>query len=270
MNQLEIINENKLNYIKIYCCGSEQVSRSCVYGPTIRNHHLIHYIFSGKGEVLLYGKSYDCKAGTLIWIPPYTPVTFVADDYEPWNYAWIGISGGESDILCNELNFSVKNPIRQYPLERSEYYFKKMLDQYKDDDNIARLKTLSVFYKMISILPQGNDFVQKESEKLLEKSLEIIKNNYWDLKINDIAKSLGITRSYLYKIFMEHLNVSPKKYLDEYRLSVAYELLRSGNYTIIQVSKAVGFESAATFSTIFKNKYLISPSEHMQQNRGLK
>lgn len=270
MNRIEIIDENELDYIKIYCCDSEKVSKSCIYGPTIRNHHLIHYIFSGKGKVSLYGKSYECKAGTLIWIPSYTPVTYVADDSEPWNYAWIGISGGESDILCNELHFSLKNPIRQCALERLDYYFKKMVDQYKEDDNIARLKTLSVFYKIVAILPQCNELVTKESEKLLEKSLDIIKDNYWNLKVSDIADSLGIDRSYLYKIFIEHLNISPKKYLKEYRLSVAYELLRSGNYSIIQVSKAVGFESASTFSTAFKNKYLVSPSEHIKQNKGKK
>ena len=46
MERLKIINEQNLNYIKIYSCDIEQVEKGQIYGPTIRNHHLIHYVIS--------------------------------------------------------------------------------------------------------------------------------------------------------------------------------------------------------------------------------
>ena len=268
MSRIEIINENDLEYIKIYACNKQKTAKAYSYGPTIRNHHLIHYVISGKGRIRLNGKYYECEAGSLIWVPQYNPVMYIADDEQPWNYAWIGISGGETTQIYDELHFSLQNPIRKCPSKIIGDYFTKMVETFEMGDEISRLKTLSIFYKILSIVSQAEFVEQNEGDNLLFASLEIIKNNYWkQIKINDIALELGINRSYLYKIFQENFKMSPKKYLDDYRMSVAYELLTEGCYSAIQVSEAVGFQSPTTFSTRFKKKYGLSPIEHVKESK---
>ena len=43
-----------------------------------------------------------------------------------------------------------------------------------------------------------------------QKASEYIKNNYaYPIQISDVARYVGIDRSYLYRIFMEHENISP-------------------------------------------------------------
>lgn len=271
MERIKIADEQELNHIKIYCCDTERVKKSCVYGPTIRNHHLIHYVFSGKGKIYLYGHWYECKAGSIIWIPPYNPVTYIADSTNPWHYAWIGIAGGESSVLYNELYFSLQNPCRNYKSNNLERLFVELANVYRDDHVVARLNTLSVFYKIVNELSDVNDVQEDEVSNLLKNALEIIRNNYWkNPRIENVATELGVDRSYLYRIFKEQLGVSPKRFLDDYRLSVAFELLRSGNYSVVQVSQAVGYGSVTTFSKVFRDKYAMSPSEHMRQQRGIK
>ena len=53
-----------------------------------------------------------------------------------------------------------------------------------------------------------------------QKASEYIKNNYaYPIQITDVARYVGIDRSYLYRIFMEHENISPKQYLLKHRLN---------------------------------------------------
>lgn len=276
MERLKIINEQNLNYIKIYSCDIEQVEKGRIYGPTIRNHHLIHYVISGKGSVNVYGNLCECKEGTLIWIPPYTPVTYISDEKEPWCYAWIGIAGGESSLLHQELNFIITNPTKQFARGLLDSYFKDMAKHYVLDDSVSRVKTLSTFYKMLSALPRDNVIKHTgEHERDIEvlmKALDIIGNDYWTtLSVDGIAYRLGVSRSYLYKIFKRNLNVSPKEYLMSYRLAVGFGLLRPGKVSVKQVADAVGFFSAEAYSKSFKKKYGISPTENMKNsNRSQK
>lgn len=270
MERLKIINEQNLKYIKIYDCNMEQVEKGRVYGPTIRNHHLIHYVISGKGRVNVYGSSCECTGGTLIWIPPYTPVSYISDEQEPWYYAWIAITGGESGLLHQELDFIITNPTKQLKQGLLDPYFKDMVRHYIQGDAVSRVKTLSTFYRMLSVLPrektaeQGREHV-KDTEVLMQ-ALEIIGNEYWTtLRIDDMAHRLGVSRSYLYEIFKKDLNMSPKEYLMSYRMSVGFGLLNPGNVSVRQVADAVGMLSAEAFSKAFKKKYGISPTEHMEK-----
>lgn len=270
MERLKIINENNLNYIKIYDCGIEQVDKGNVYGPTIRNHYLIHYVISGKGRVNVYGNVCECTPGTLIWIPPYTPFTYIADEEEPWYYAWIGIAGGECNLLHRELDFIITNPTKKFQPGLLDSYFKDMAKYFVLDDATSRVKTLSTFYKMLSVLPRKsamNDSMERAREiEILTEALEIIRNDYWTaLGVDSLAYRLGVSRSYLYKIFKRNLNVSPKEYLMSYRLSVGFGLTRPGKVSIKQVADAVGFSTAEAYSKAFKKKYGLSPGENMKK-----
>ena len=271
MERLKIINEQNLSYIKIYSCDIEQVEKGRIYGPTIRNHHLIHYVISGKGRVNVYGNVCECTSGTLIWIPPYTPFTYIADEKEPWYYAWIGIAGGESNLLHRELDFIITNPTKQFAPGMLDSYFKDMANHFVLDDATSRVKTLSTFYKMLSVLPRKS--VMSDSKEhtreieVLTEALTIIGNDYWtSLGVDSIAYRLGVSRSYLYKIFKRNLNVSPKEYLTSYRLSVGFGLLRPGKVSVKQVADAVGFSTAEAYSKAFKKKYGRTPIENMKMN----
>ena len=55
-----------------------------------------------------------------------------------------------------------------------------------------------------------------------------------------MAHYVGIDRSYLYRIFMEHENTSPKQYLLKHRLQMATQLLCSSTCTITEAALSCG------------------------------
>ena len=96
----------------------------------------------------------------------------------------------------------------------------------------------------------------------------IAKNYSNDALTNEIlAEICNISEVYLRKLFLKHLNLTPKQYISEIRLSKAKQLLSDGILKINAISEQCGFSSSYNFSRFFKDKTGITPTEYLKQNR---
>lgn len=103
---------------------------------------------------------------------------------------------------------------------------------------------------------------------LLNKATDYIYNHlHENIKINHLAKEVGISEIYLYKLFKEHTNRSPQQFLADYRIQVAKEFLSNPDYTIKMIADELGFCSANHFSTAFKKQLGMSPHAWRIQNK---
>ncbi len=100
------------------------------------------------------------------------------------------------------------------------------------------------------------DFLKKLNE-LIEKSLD---NSAYT--VEDLARSLAISRVQLYRKVKAILGISISDHINNIRLDKSKELLKKSDQTISEVAYAVGFSSPNYFSTSFKNKFGISPKEY--------
>ena len=77
-------------------------------------------------------------------------------------------------------------------------------------------------------------------------AIKYIQFNYsHDISIDDVAKSVGVSRSHLYRVFMLNVGKSPIDYLTDYRINEACKLLRAGNLSIAEVAVSVGYFALA-------------------------
>lgn len=81
-------------------------------------------------------------------------------------------------------------------------------------------------------------------------------------KIDDLAKSLGCSRSKLYRSVISLTGLSPIDFLKEYRLNEALKLLKKNAGDISAIADETGFGSVSYFSKCFKKRYGYSPSEN--------
>ncbi|MCC3156698.1 substrate-binding domain-containing protein [Hymenobacter sp. 15J16-1T3B] len=82
-----------------------------------------------------------------------------------------------------------------------------------------------------------------------------------DLAVEDIARSLGISRMQLYRKVKALLGTGVTDFILNLRLTKARELLLNDALTIADVAYELGFSSPSYFSSSFKARYQISPSE---------
>jgi signal transduction histidine kinase/DNA-binding response OmpR family regulator len=83
-----------------------------------------------------------------------------------------------------------------------------------------------------------------------------------DLSVDDIARSLGVSQMQLYRKVKALLGTGVTEYLQSIRLTKARLLLLQEGSTIAEVAYQTGFSSPSYFSTAFKGKYQVPPSEY--------
>ena len=89
-----------------------------------------------------------------------------------------------------------------------------------------------------------------------------------DIDIEDVAESAGISRSHLYRIFMQHVSMPPNEYLMRYRINKAAALLKAGNLSVGEVAYSTGFSDQLYFSRVFKRHMGVPPSRYLNQKKN--
>lgn len=82
-----------------------------------------------------------------------------------------------------------------------------------------------------------------------------------NITIEQVAKSLHLSRSSVSHIFGKRLNINFCDYINSLRLSDAVNLLQNGNYSVTEISFMSGFPTVRTFNRAFQKRYGISPSK---------
>ncbi|OGX92061.1 hypothetical protein BEN49_17345 [Hymenobacter coccineus] len=82
------------------------------------------------------------------------------------------------------------------------------------------------------------------------------------LSVDDLARHLGVSQMQLYRKVKAMLGTGVTDYIQGLRLTKARQLLLAEGSTIAGVAYQTGFSSPYYFSTAFKGKYQVSPSEY--------
>ena len=125
-----------------------------------------------------------------------------------------------------------------------------------------RARILSIFYEMIHRI-SFNDI-----PAILKRAMKIIDNFYNDPELTNqrLANECNVSEVYFRKLFLKHMNTSPKQYIIDIRLQKAKQLLAEGVFSISAISEKCGFSNPYHFCRIFKDRIGIPPSEYRKEN----
>ena len=134
-------------------------------------------------------------------------------------------------------------------------------------------------HQMLRLKYGRNDLLEEQveqvkmkspDEQLLDRVMKVINKNISnsDLSVDSIADEVGISRVHLHRKMKELTGQTPHDFIRNIRLKQAAHLLSSQNMNITEVMYACGFNNAASFSTIFKKFYGMSPREYMNENKS--
>ena len=115
----------------------------------------------------------------------------------------------------------------------------------------------------ISDLCQKTELADTEMlEQLVELRNQIISNPKETWKIDDIAKKLSISRSYLQHKYKEFFNTSIKKDVILSRIEYSKYLLFATDYTISTITELCGYENDVHFMRTFKKEIGLTPTQY--------
>lgn len=98
------------------------------------------------------------------------------------------------------------------------------------------------------------------TEQRMRKFLDYIEKNYANnITLEELARSANVSKSECLRCFKATMQTTPYKYLTEYRLAKAADLLKNTDKSIGDIAIEVGIEQASHFGKCFKEKTGLSP-----------
>lgn len=136
-------------------------------------------------------------------------------------------------------------------------------------NGVLECKTLLYGILLTLVKSTAREYVPKDKASLVQPATEYITRHYYDSGItNDALSALcGISTVYFRKVFENIYGISPIRYLHNYRMQKAKDILCSDYESIDQVAQSVGYNSIYHFSKMFKSYTGISPTEYAKRYR---
>lgn len=115
--------------------------------------------------------------------------------------------------------------------------------------------------QMENTLPVSKSDAHTQAQ--LQIMLQYIHTNYQHhVALDDIAKSVNLSKSSVFHIFHDYLHISPVSYLIHYRLKCAAKLLKTTETGISAIAQNTGFENTGYFCRKFKALFQMTPSDY--------
>lgn len=258
----KFVNYEDSDDFYLYELGTNKCEPLYSYEHLVKNRIIIHFVLNGKGIIRLNGKQYDVGPHQIFLIPQDTRTFYQADKDEPWEYIWFHIGGPKIPLILKEAGLTPSHPVYT-PMacaDKIEALAKDILDNYT-----RQYYCVGTLYKICDYMIENSKIKQEED---YDNSLLYVKNviSYIQLKysehvkIENIAFSLGLNRSYLTRLFKEATGYSLQEYLLTYRMKMAIKLLSENKLSVSEIAEAVGYTDTFTFSKAFKRHFGKSPS----------
>ncbi|EPB8165737.1 AraC family transcriptional regulator [Clostridium perfringens] len=247
-------------------CGIEQGIPGLGYNYEVLKNAVIHYVTKGYGTFKFNGKVFNLKQGDIFILLKGMQVEYVASIDDPWEYYWIGFSGSNANEYLNRTsitnscvaNCEENSKIPQIILNMCE--ISKTYNPSRSDDILLLKELYSLLYALIEEFPKPFEYKDKELHTYIQDALNFINFNYMhSITVQEIADYVNLSRSYLYKMFIKNLGISPQRYLINLRMYKATLLLKGTKLPIGEVASSVGYSDSLLFSKTFSKHFSMSP-----------
>ena len=136
---------------------------------------------------------------------------------------------------------------------------------------ISSHRLLRLKYERNDELEEQIDEIRMKSpdEKLLDRIMDCINKNLnnSDLSVDMIADQVGISRVHVHRKMKDLTGQTPHDFIRNIRLKKAAQLLANQGMNVTEVMYACGFANPASFSTVFKKFYGMTPRDYMKEHQ---
>ncbi|MDD6880554.1 MAG: AraC family transcriptional regulator [Firmicutes bacterium] len=147
----------------------------------------------------------------------------------------------------------------------------------QESESISELQTTQLIMKLWGLIfesinqndNQNTAKTSAQAQAQLQIMMQYIHKNYYRrITLEDIARTVSISKSSVLNIFKSYLHTSPINYVLEYRLKRAAKLLSETENSVSVIAQTAGFENVGYFCRKFKALYGMTPKEYRGQRRS--
>jgi AraC-like DNA-binding protein len=235
--------------------------------------YAVYLVDEGKGVYTLGGTEFRVKEYDIFAMYPDVQVCCVSDSTEPLKMFALSFNGVDARLMLNAAGFEPKNPVRTLDPHFAGQVAKVFDGIYvwRGQEIYSTVQSTAMIYLMLSALVKNASLDQSAMPPgwtgvvHFQKALDFIAKNYSKpINVSDISDHVNLSRSRLYRVFMQQIFISPQQYLTEYRIREAIRYLERGKGSIKEIADFVGIEDQVYLSSMFKKVTGKSPKNYMK------
>lgn len=247
-------------------CGLQICHSGHSSGKLVYPDYSAHFILEGKGTYTVNGKTYHLEAGQGFMITPNISNVYVADEKEPWRYIYATFKGPDCGALVRHSGLSDEDVVFRFPLEPEMLHALEGMHRAGKDLSAKGYDALGYFLVAMSHLVRDNSRRNPSHispKRYIKTAISYIDDHSsHDISVQDIADFLGLDRTYLYRLFVREMGVSPSKYITQVRLKRAVSLMENPQLSIDEIANSSGFYDLSHFSKKFYEKMGMTPGKY--------
>ncbi len=252
-------------------------------GIHVHNFCELHYCLSGSGYFEVDDRIYSLKMGDMLFCNPNEVHGYVGS--KEHNLELFYVAFHNRYLQEKDINFSSRGGVERIvhtarnTQKKLNICYTEMLEEYSRQMpggmelirlNLVRMMILMMRETLQTILPEvnpSNNPLKIQQLKLVDDMLAYLNENYASkISLDQLAKNVFMSPSYICKLFKQEIGESPINYLIRLRMEKARELLLTQtSYSIKKIACLVGYEDIYQFSKLFKKYYGVAPSYYRNQ-----
>lgn len=236
-------------------------------GTQFMNHYnRIYYVEAGEAVLNFDGYDIVMKPGHLYFIPPHTLKSHACEKY--LSFYWVhfhALIDGDLDLFSL---FAQPKEIEVDSIEKTLSCFKQLTESVEQAQTQASAALQRNMLLTELLLPFTDDIVEQVNQQAVSgymrflPVLKYIQAHLADaLSINTLAVQMNMSTEHFSRSFKQHINISPKRYILQKRISLAKQLLSLNHLSISEIADKTGYLDVYHFSKNFKQEVGISPSK---------
>ena len=249
----------------LYCEKEYDLLPGACYGPIIRNVYIIECCVEGYGSVIINEKEFPVTPGDCYVLFPGDTIVHTADLTQPRKGYWCAVDGLDLGFIFKEAGICSRFPFAPKELfDELCSCVQKMVNEWGKGDAGESLRETSYLYEFLGILMRNKKASVYDDR--IERAIGLMETKYHEyLSIGQIAREVGLERSYFSVLFKEKTTLSPHKYLTSLRIRKACDLMEKEHCSINEAAIATGLDPC-NFARIFKRTTGKTPSEYYKSS----
>lgn len=243
------------------------------------------YIYSGEGNYMIDGTTYEVKAGNLLLINPGVEhANIVTSTEHPLTILALGFCDVQfTGMAPNYISFEGQTPVLTADAELQNHittiFFHMLAEkeqQFPGKYDMMRLYLSQILLYIIRAYKEPQTaaaskpaFTSHRKNHVVKTIMDYMENHYAEkISLDAIASNMYLSPIYISKIFKEETKEAPIQYLIKIRLHKATQLMKTHpEYSIKKIAEMVGYDDAYHFSKIFKKHMSVTPKEYRSKLR---
>jgi AraC family transcriptional regulator of arabinose operon len=245
-------------------CGEEVCRPAYQYGPRVRQYILMHAVIKGKGVLHNDYGDFSVHSGQAFFIFPDEITVYQADAIHPWHYIWTGWIGEDTLPLLQELGISRQSPVLDLGVQ-AESIYSCMRRIYKDAVlRRGELAGIGGLLRLLALMGDCGRVATNTAQTYYNRAMWLMEHEQPEapLKVEEMAQTLGISRSQLFRIFCQTGGSSPKETLTRHRCEQALQLISQTDLSLEQIAYSCCFASAQHLRDTFRREGFAPPSSY--------